>query len=501
MPTNVLAAMVPAMALVMAAGPGSGLSQDPAPLGVWSDPQAARPPFRFGAEDEAFLDEVQRGCWNYFVQEVDPGTGMVLDRTGAGVISVAGVGFQLAALCIADRRGWLEQGEAERWAVRIVRALHANPDNRVRGVFYHFLEPGDAGPAKRAYEKVPSTIDTAILFAGLLTAGQYFGGEVARLGDELVLGADWRSYVIDRPSLGDLDGYISLAWKPPAEGKTFNDGLYPNVWADAGDEQRLTVFMAMLADDPERAVPLGMYYRLRRTMGVTPDGRSVVWFPWSGALFTSFFAHLWIDHGGRAADDPERSGFEHRPPVDWWENARRTAAMHRDMAIRNPKGMPGFGPNLWGLTACDAEGRYSVPGLFPQLAERQAGLPGRDHLTIQAQDDWGDGTVAPYGAGATIMFEPGPAVAALRHYRALSETVAGLWDDPDAGGQGFADSFRPAPDGGIAWVAPHRVAIDAGPLLIAIENARSGLIWEVFHAHPAVRRFWPRGEPGPRSPD
>lgn len=474
---------------------GPGVDGSPAvdAPAVVAGPGTPRPPFRFEGEDEALLDAVQLGCLNYFLDEIDPVTRMVLDRTGARVISVAGVGFQLTVLCIAHARGWLEPGVAEKEAGAIVDALWGNPENRVRGVFYHYLEPGTAGPSPAGYERVPSTIDTALLFAGLLTAGQHFGGEIREKADDLVLNADWRSYVIDRPSLGHLDGYISLAWRPRESDRSFNEGLLPNVWADAGDEQRLTVFMARLPTDPDKRVADEMYYRMRRTLGTLPDGSPLVWFPWSGALFTAFFSHLWIDYAHRGPDDPAAWGVADRPRVDWWENSRRTAVLHRLRAIENPLALPGFGVNLWGLSASDAEGRYAVPGHFPALAERQTGEPGRDHLIIRAEDEWGDGTVAPYTAGSTIMFEPGPAVAALRHYRHLAETAApGLWADPGEGGHGFADAFRPGPDGTVAWVAKDRVAIDAGPLLIAIENARSGFVWKTFMAHPAVQELMAR---------
>lgn len=488
-----------ALFIALSAHAGVGLQHTPddpgkvvqsGPAHIISSSQTPRPPFQFEPEDEAFLDDIQLGCLNYFVHEVDPVTLMALDRTDAAVISVAGVGFQLSSLCIADKRGWLPTGEAERRAVTIVRALSENPSNRVRGIFYHYLEPGTAGPSLKGYEQVASTIDTALLFAGLLTASQYFGGPVAQLADPLVLQADWNSYLLDKPRLGHNDGYISLGWRDPGPDAAFQDGVLHYPWADAGDEQRLTGFMARLPTDADKRVSDQMYHGLRRTLGTLPDGQPVVWFPWSGALFTSFFAHCWIDYARIGADNPAAFGFENRPKVDWWENSRRIALMHRQKAIENPLNLHGFGEDLWGLSACDAEGRYLVPGLFPQLADLQHGEPGKDHLTKQPNDDWGDGTVAPYTAGSTIMFEPVPALRALRHYHTIAQSEApALWDDPSQGGYGFADSFRPGPDGNVEWVAHQRVAIDAGPLMLAIENARTGFIWQTFAAHPAVSKL------------
>ncbi len=88
------------------------------------------------------------------------------------------------------------------------------------------------------------------------------------------------------------------------------------------------------------------------------------------------------------------------------------------------------------------------------------------------------------------MFEPRAALDALRFARGLNDTRGQplVWRDPSrppeaGGGYGFRDSFNL----GTGWVAPVDVAIDQGPLLLAIENARTGLIWRVFHAHPWVQ--------------
>lgn len=480
--------LTPALVAVVAAALSFAAVNASAQVVIASPPGIERPPFQFDQETNDFLDEVQIGCINYLVNEVDPVTLMAYDRTGLPVISVAGVGFQLTALCIADARGWLPQGTAAARAFVIVNALKSNPENRERGLFYHYLEPGTAGRSQAGYEDLVSTVDTALLFAGLLTASSYFGGPVAAIADELVLEADWQSFVLNDPSYGNVNGFISLGWEDPGPGQPWEAGLLPFAWADAGDEQRLTTFVARLPKDPAHRVAPEVYYSMRRTLGTIPDGTRVVWFPWSGALFTAFFSHCWMDYASRGPDNPARFGIENRPRVDWWENSRRTALLHRQKALANPLGLPGIGPNTWGLSASDGETGYLVPGVFPTLSPQQLGTPGVDHLTLQPADDWADGTLAPYSAGSTIMFEPQLAVDALKTYRNIADTVApGLWDDPATGGYGFADSYRASPTGGVAWIAPDRVAIDVGPLVIAIENARTRFVWDTFGSHPAVR--------------
>ncbi|MEN0021385.1 MAG: hypothetical protein AAF747_10940, partial [Planctomycetota bacterium] len=161
--------LTPALVAVVAAALSFAAVNASAQVVIASLPGIERPPFQFDQETNDFLDEVQIGCINYLVNEVDPVTLMAYDRTGLPVISVAGVGFQLTALCIADARGWLPQGTAAARAFVIVNALKSNPENRERGLFYHYLEPGTAGRSQAGYEDLVSTVDTALLFAGLLT--------------------------------------------------------------------------------------------------------------------------------------------------------------------------------------------------------------------------------------------------------------------------------------------------------------------------------------------
>lgn len=455
---------------------------------IQSPPNTARPPYAFAAEDERLLDEVQRASFWYLWRCADPKTGMTYDRTSVKFASVAGVGFQLAAIPIAVEREWITREEGRERAERILKALESNPSNRKAGLFFHFLDGETAGPVDN---DVVSTIDSALLFSGMLTASAYFGGKVREIGDRLVAEADWTFFVLNEPRADEpeLKGYISLGWKPTSfKDPTGKGSLLPYVWADAADEQRLVAFLAAAAPKPEHRVDTVHYYRLRRPLGSYKDSGEFVYLPWSGALFTNFFAHCFIDYRSMGPDDPAKHGVERRPRVDWWENSRRAVAMHRTKVIENPKGFATFGPNAWGLTACDADGRYLVPGVYPTPVAVADAKPKIDVSPFVPKDDYGDGTIAPYGAGCAVMFEPKLALDALRHYRSLENEKGEplLWRDPGKdgtnGGYGFKDSYNL--DTG--WIAPDNVAIDQGPLVLAIENARTARVWTWFHAHPLV---------------
>lgn len=459
-----------------------------------------RPPFAFSADDERFLDEVQRASFWYMWCACDPATGMVFDRSSASFASVAGVGFQLAAIPAAVERGYITRAQGEERTLQILRALENEPTNRKAGVFYHFL---DGKTAKPIDNDVVSTIDTALLFGGFVVSGMYFGGEARERADRMLAAADWTFFVEQTPRAHEphMKGYITLGWKAKDFKNPTGDGaILPYYWADSGDEHRLVSFFAALSPKAEHRVDERLYYRLRRQMGTYGDAGAMVWFPWSGALFTNFFAHLFMDYAGRGPDDPAAKGVERRPRVDWWENSRRAVRLHQLKAEANPKGVPTLGVNAWGLTANDAVTGYAVPGVFPDAVQVSDAKPEVDFAVFTPKDDFGDGTIPPYGAGCAIMFDPARAIAALRYYRSLKKADGTplVWREPAAEpcskpNFGFQDSFNL----GTGWVAPDCVAIDQGPLTLAIENARSGLIWRLFESHPWVQATYGRIGVGP----
>jgi hypothetical protein len=456
------------------------LADDP---DVVAPPGISRPPFEFSDRDAAFLDQVQHGAFKYFWTVCDPVTGMALDRSGRTTISIAGVGFQLAALPIGVERGWVSRDEAEARVKLILTSLRDNPDNRKAGLFYHFLAQGTAGPDPDAYETVVSTIDSALFFAGATVASSYFGGEVGTLADALLAEADWTFFA--STNADHTKGYINLAWKPDDVEMPSGEGEFtPYFWLDAACEQRLVTFMAVAAPTPSHAIPPDRYYALRRRLGEYGDG-PFVWLPWSGAMFTSVMSHCFIDYAHLEPDDPGAFGVPRRVRVDWWENSRRVVNMHRAKAIENPLGVPNLSDVAWGLNASVTRDAYAVPGLFPRPIE-QEGTPEIDFPTHQPDDNWGDGTLAPYSPGSAIMFEPEAAIASMRHFAGLStpdgEPLA--WRDPDSGGCGFVDACHPA----LGWASDEYLAIDQGQLLLAIENARTGLVWDLFKSHPVISK-------------
>ncbi|MBX3381634.1 MAG: hypothetical protein KF805_16180 [Phycisphaeraceae bacterium] len=468
-----------------------------------------RPPFEFSAEDDKFLDEVQQAAFRYLWETGNPATGMPPDRLSQPTVSVAGVGFLLSALPIAVERHWITREQAEARALLILRTFESQPDIRKYGLFQHYLDGATGGiHAGKNLEHVVSTIDSALLFAGMLTASSYFKGEVAVLADRFFTDANWRAFQGGDEAKPYERGFISLGWKPKDKGKPAGEGArLPYYWVDSGCEHRLTTFLAVCAPQEDHRIDPAIYYKLRRQQGahafqgnpntLPPDLEkatgTVVWFPFSGSLFVNTFSHLWIDYASFGVDNPRAFGVSNRIPTDWWENSRRMTTLHRLKAIENPKKLPTLGPDAWGLTASDYPKGYLVAGVYPEAITVPGARPDWDYSTFRAKDDYGDGTIAPYGAGCAILFQPDAAIRAMHYYRSLMlpDQTPLAWRDPakgvsEGGGFGFVDAFNLKGPNGKPWAAKDYLAIDQGPLLLAIENARTGNVWRWFQSHPYV---------------
>jgi len=316
-----------------------------------------------------------------------------------------------------------------------------------------------------------STVDTALLIAGAIPAGEYFGGEVKALVDRLVAGANWRFFATP-PS-----GRLSMGWMPNDPGQMDGSGRFHHLqWSLASDEERLTYFIAVGSPIPEHAVDPRVYMGLDRVIkrwnDLPPHAIS-----FQGTLFHYFFSHCWIDYRSLPPDDPSQFGID-APRIDWFENSRRAVLTHRQRCLEQRGRFASVTDRIWGFSACAGRDGYLVPEIQPNVIDK---------------DNWYDGTVAPYAAGASIMFAPAEALEALQAMRSLKDADDRpfVWRDPAQGGFGFVDCFNLDQK----FASDDYVGIDQGPMLLAIENARTGLIWKLFMqsetARRAVARLYP----------
>ncbi len=321
-----------------------------------------------------------------------------------------------------------------------------------RGFFYHFL---DMHTGRRAWRSELSTIDSAILFAGALAAAQYFDGTsaderaVRETGYALYLRADWQWML--------QGGAISHGWRPER-------GFIPYAWRGYNE----ALFLLILAlGSPTFPVGRETYnewlsgYRWRRIYGYEHI--------YSGPLFTHQLSHLWIDFRGIMDSYMRGRG------VDYFENSRRATYVHREYAIRNSRGLNGYGANAWGITASDGPAgaqKTSRSGDRKFLGYHARGVPfGPD-----------DGTLSPWAVVTSLPFAPEIVLPAMGHMVDSYPEIVGDY--------GYASSFNPSFAGRrpAGWVSKWHYAIDQGPLVMMVGNYLSGILWRLSRSNEFLVR-------------
>jgi hypothetical protein len=443
------------------------------------------------ADDDAFLEEVARKSFGLFDEYASPELGLVLDRSvDRDNYTIAGTGFGLGALCVAAERGWLTREEAARRARRTLTALEALPQGDApmgmagyRGFFYHFL----GADGTRKHEKVElSTIDTALLLCGVLACKGAFDApeeaDIRECATRLVGRVDWK-WMLTEDDRGRL--LFRQGWTP-------EDGLYEATWDCYTDEVILLNLLAIAANEGKPAdqrVPAETFYQWSRVTVTPPEGEPfVATFP--GALFTYFFASVWLPP--RALD---REDVDPEHPVNWWQNSI-AAARNNYRYCRAHEDV--FGKAAWGLTACagriESTPVYNAYGAPPCLM-----VDWQTHELVQKDDPhpvmlWrGEGrdptwvddntVIAVYGAGSCLPLLSEESLAALRYYREHTD----LWRGADLG---FGDAYAET-DG---FVGRAVYSIDAGPMLIAIDNylaqrkGGEGAVWKALMNTEEIQR-------------
>jgi hypothetical protein len=419
--------------------------------------------------DEAFLDMIERAAFSYFWNEADPRTGLVKDGSTKQFYSIAGTGFGLGAMIVGAERGYKPRAQVEQRVLNILQCLKRSP--KKDGMFFHYLN-GDGSPSGHGYENVTSTIDSALLLLGAIAAGEYFDGEIKSLADQLVADADWAAYVNQERRL------IHMAWKPADPNRpTENGDFQPQCWDYYSDESILCSLLAIASPvEKHRLPPIYFYTWVRQqdryvpnTPGYAPTKPFV--YSWTGALFTYQFAHCWLDFKHLGPDNPPKFGLENVPAVDWFQNSREATKAARLFCIDRRQRFKSFGPDSWGLSACASRTGYYVGGFHPRGDQA---------------DTLNQGTIAPYASASSITLTPKLSLSALRHYYNLKDATGKrlVWRDPSDGGYGFQDSF----DLDAGHVSPEILAIDQGPLLLAIENYRTGLLQKLVMKNMHIRK-------------
>ena len=410
------------------------------------------------------IEELERAAFGYFDRYADPHTGLVCDSSKENAAaSIAGSGMALGCYVVASERAYLPRPEAARRSLVALRFLweadqHGRPDGTgAHGFFYHFL---DQRTGRRIPRSELSTIDSAIVLAGALTAGRYFDAatsaerEIRKLADALYRRADW-NWASPRPPR------ISLGWKPES-------GFLPYDWS--GYDEALMLYVLALGS-PTHAVSPGAYTAWTSTFKwKCIYGREYLY---GGPLFMHQASHVWMDLRGIQDPSMRTRG------IDYFENSRRATYVQREYARRNPRGFAGYNANCWGITASDGPGpnTVTIDGRERRFfAYHARGVPfGAD-----------DGTISPWVTAASLPFAPEIVLPALEFITSTYPSITGDF--------GYKCSFNPTFPGagatasgeGSGWVSQGYYAIDQGPLVMMLENYRSGLIWRLLRGSPYV---------------
>jgi hypothetical protein len=412
--------------------------------------------------DDQALDQLQRNTFKYFLRETNPSNGLVPDNTRADAhCSIAAVGLALAAYAVGADRGFVTRAEAAHrtlTTLRFFRDSRQGPEPDVtgyKGFYYHFL---DMETGRRAWRSELSTIDTTFLLAGALVAAAYFDRdnveerELRDIADTLYDRADWRW-----AQNGGLA--VSHGWKPET-------GFLRFRWE--GYTEALMLYVLGLGS-PTHPLPAESFtastrrYRWKKLYGIE--------FLYAGPLFVHQLSHAWIDFRGIQDDYMRRRG------IDYFENSRRATYVQQRYAIRNPRGFEGYGENCWGITASDGPGPANriINGVERRFFDYRArGIPfGPD-----------DGTIAPWAAIASLPFAPDIVLPALHHFNDSYPEMVSTYGFKCSFNPTFVDRNRDTR----GWISSGYYGIDQGPIVLMIENFRSGLIWRLMRECPHVMR-------------
>lgn len=429
-----------------------GQTPTPAPIG------AEKPPFS--------LDEVQKRHFLYFWELAHPTTFQVPDRWPRDDFSsIAATGFGLSAYLVGAERGWVTRAQAAERVLKTLEFLKNLPQGPqatgvagYRGWFYHFLNTQDALRFKTVEL---SSIDTGLLMAGVLSCMTYFdqNNSVERAirdtADFLYRRVEFDWYLNEHHRL-------SMGWHPErgflaADWRGYNEAMILNI---------------MALGSPTHPAPARLWQKwCEPYFRAEFKGQDHVNF---GPLFGHQYSQCWIDFRGIQDPYMKKAGF------DYFENSRRATLAQRQYSIDNPLKFKGYGENIWGLTAGDGPDAEMLHG------GKKIFCPGYGArgVAIDYQDD--DGTIAPTAAISSLPFAP----------EVCLPTLEAMWNRWPVGKYGFFDGYNEtftdlakspnAQPGYPYWVDRDQLGIDQGPIVLMLENYRSGLLWKLMRKNPYI---------------
>ena len=376
--------------------------------------------------DEELLDLVQEKTFGYFWDYAHPVSGLARERYGSGdTVTSGGSGFGIMVLPVGVERGYITRDEAAA-RMRTILSFLTGKAERFHGAFSHWLN-GSTGKAIAFSEKDNGgdLVETAFLMEGLLTVSRYFDRE-----DEAdirsAIDSLWRDVEWDWYTRGGQN-VLFWHWSPNYE------------WA-----------MNMRIQGWNEAL---IVYVLAASSPTHPVGKTVYDQGWGrgGSMKPTQNGPLFFAHYSFLGLDPRHLKDAY---ADYWAQNVAHARYNYEYCVRNPGGHAGYSADCWGLTASDYPQGYT------------ASSPSSD-----------SGTIAPTAALASFPYTPEESLAALH-------TFYYIYGDRLFGPYGFYDAFNLDS----SWFASSYIAIDQGPIIVMLENYRSGLLWELFMQNADIQQ-------------
>lgn len=409
---------------------------------------------------DQLLHELQLDSFEYFLHEFDATTGLTRDKTHSGwPASIAAVGMALTVYPVGVERRFMTRQLALQRTLTTLRFLAASDQSGnaqstgYKGFYFHFL---DMQSGQRAWDSELSSIDTALLMAGVLAAAQYFQRdtpdetELRDLAELLYRRVDW-AWMLDGAEL------ICHGWTP-------EQGFLP--WRWEGYDEALILYVLALGS-PTFPIGAGSYaawtasYEWKQLYGID--------LLYAGPLFIHQMSHVWIDFRS-IQDDVMRARRS-----DYFENSRRATMVQQQYAIHNPLGFKLYGEFCWGITASDGPG---------EMSRKLNGVERTFHDYVARGVPYGpdDGTLAPWAVVACLPFAPEIVLPTMLYFQNLQLREVNPY--------GFKASFNPTYPCDLhkrcGWVSPYHFGINEGPTVIMVENYRSDMVWALMRRCPYI---------------
>lgn len=404
------------------------------------------------------LETLQRLTFDYFLKETNPENGLVPDSTRQGSpCSITATGFAVASYPVGVERGFITRKDAIRRTLTTLRFFWSSshgpePDaTGYKGFYYHFL---DMKTGRRTWDCELSTIDSTFLIAGALTAAEYFNRdtederEIRTLAAAIYARADWQ-WAQNRGVT------VTHGWKPES-------GFLKHRWQ--GYNEALILYVLGLAS-PTHPLPAKSYpawtrtYKWKKLYGQE--------FLYAGPLFIHQLSHMWIDFRGIQDE------YMRHKEIDYFENSRRATYIQQQYAIRNRRGFKRYGEYIWGLTASDGPGPASktIGGRLRRFY---------DYSARAVPNGPDDGTLAPWAVVASLPFAPEIVLPSIQYF---DETFPEMTSH-----YGFKCSFNPtfSTAASSEWISKGYYGLDQGPIVLMIENYRSGFLWQLMRRCPYI---------------